>query len=264
MKIINEPVRDMFFEFASKASKSIKLCAPYIKHSIVDELYRVKAPNCHLSVITKINLMNFYKNASDISAIRAIQENRGEVYNFQSLHAKFYIFDDKFTIITSANLTSSGFSRNYEYGVLIDESNLVMQTCEDFVSLCTNESTGKLNIEHSNQIENILNTIPKALNITMPKLELDYDETTDAIFDKDLKYIINNLSGWKKATFSELEALDKQVFTTSDFHLIIPSLKKQYIKNNNIEAKIRQQLQMLRDLGLVKFEGNGMYKKLWK
>ncbi|MFA6309249.1 MAG: hypothetical protein WC677_05850 [Clostridia bacterium] len=36
------------------------------------------------------------------------------------------------------------------------------------------------------------------------------------------------------------------------------------IKLNNIEAKIRQQLQLLRDLGLVKFEGNGVYKKLWK
>lgn len=45
---------------------------------------------------------------------------------------------------------------------------------------------------------------------------------------------------------------------------MIPALKEQYRNNRNIEAKIRQQLQYLRDLGLVKFEGNGVYKKLWE
>lgn len=264
MKIINEPVRDMFFDLVSTASKSIKLCAPYIKYGIVDELFKLKKNDCRLSVVTKINLMNFYKKASDISAIKAIQVNCGEVYNYQSLHAKFYIFDDKFTIITSANLTPSGFSRNYEYGIFIDESDSVRQTCDDFVGLCTNESTGKLKAEHSDLIENILNTIPKSSTIEMPKLELDYDEISDGVFDNDLKYIVYNLSGWKRSVFSELELLKKQFFTTADFQLMLPSLKKQYSKNNNIEAKIRQQLQMLRDLGLVKFEGNGVYKKLWK
>jgi Dam-replacing family. len=98
----------------------------------------------------------------------------------------------------------------------------------------------------------------------LPKLELDYEDMADEVFDKDLKYIINNLSGWKKSVFSELELLDKQVFTTGDFQFMIPALKRQYNRNNNIEAKIRQQLQILRDLGLVKFEGNGVYRKLWK
>ena len=204
MNIINEPIREMFFEMVSTASESIKLCAPYIKYSVIDELLKSKKKTSNLSVITKINLMNFYKSSSDISAIKAIQENCGEVYNYQKLHAKFYIFDDKTTIITSANLTPSGFSRNYEYGVLINEAHLVKQTCEDFSCLCTNESTGKLKLEHSNQIESILGTIPKSQTIEIPKLELDYAESTDEVFDKGLEYIISNLSGWKKAVFSGL------------------------------------------------------------
>jgi len=32
--------------------------------------------------------------------------------------------------------------------------------------------------------------------------------------------------------------------------------------NNNIEAKIRQQLQILRDNGVVEFIGRGLYKKV--
>lgn len=98
----------------------------------------------------------------------------------------------------------------------------------------------------------------------MPKLELDYDdEPVDNYFDKDVSYIIKNMKGWKKAVFYALGFIKKQIFSTNDFSLIVPYLKSQYPKNHNVEAKIRQQLQELRDVGLIKFEGNGVYKKLW-
>nr|WP_229241116.1 hypothetical protein [Clostridium haemolyticum] len=38
---------------------------------------------------------------------------------------------------------------------------------------------------------------------------------------------------------------------------------KKYPNNNTIKASIRRNLQELRDLGLIKFLGNGKYKKLW-
>jgi type II restriction enzyme len=41
-------------------------------------------------------------------------------------------------------------------------------------------------------------------------------------------------------------------------------LKAIYPTNQHITDKIRQQLQFLRDLGLVEFLGDGKYKKLWK
>jgi hypothetical protein len=106
--------------------------------------------------------------------------------------------------------------------------------------------------------------LPEPQKIKIPKLELDYAEPSEEIFDKGSEYIKSNLTGWKKAVFIEIEALGKQVFKTSDFKHMIPSLKEQYRNNRHIEAKIRQQLQYLRDLGLIKFEGNGVYTKLWK
>lgn len=41
-------------------------------------------------------------------------------------------------------------------------------------------------------------------------------------------------------------------------------LKNLYPSNNNIRPKIRQVLQQLRDIGLIKFLGSGSYKKLIK
>ncbi|MDD4568684.1 MAG: phospholipase D-like domain-containing protein [Tepidanaerobacteraceae bacterium] len=180
------------------------------------------------------------------------------------MHAKIYIFDDKKVIITSANLTSSGLKRNLEYGVLIVDMPSVNVVCEDYFRLCHSELTGNLKLEHINDIKSILNSIPKPPEILLPKLELDYDdEPVDNYFDKDVSYIIKNMKGWKKAVFYALGFIKKQIFSTNDFSLIVPYLKSQYPKNHNVEAKIRQQLQELRDVGLIKFEGNGVYKKLW-
>lgn len=211
----------------------------------------------------KSHEFSFYKRSSDINALKTILQKGGAVYNFQRLHAKIYLFDDKKAIITSANLTYSGLKRNFEYGVLIDELSLVSSICKDFTKLCHNDSSGKLNIEHISEIQNIINSIPRPPEISLPKLQLDDEESPEDYFDKDISNIVKNLSGWKKAVFSALRFIEKQVFTTNDFSLIVPYLRKQYPANNNIEAKIRQQLQELRDLGLVKFEGNGVYKKLW-
>jgi type II restriction enzyme len=41
-------------------------------------------------------------------------------------------------------------------------------------------------------------------------------------------------------------------------------LKQIYPQNKHISDKIRQQLQYLRDLGLIEFLGSGNYKKLWQ
>lgn len=71
------------------------------------------------------------------------------------------------------------------------------------------------------------------------------------------------LGGWKKVLFTALAFIESQVFTAKDFASIVPYLQKRYPDNNNIDAKIGQQLQELSDLGLIKFEGNGVYKKLW-
>jgi hypothetical protein len=262
-QLLKTPIYDDFFSLISSSKTAIKLCSPFIKGDITNEIIEKTNNNCHLTVITNVNLMSLCKKASDISAISAILESGGDVFNYQKLHAKIYIFDNTKAIITSANLTQSGLKRNYEYGVLCEDITLVNQVCSDYASLCSSELTGKLKPEHIAKIQNILDLIPPREEVKLPKLSLEYEDTSEDIFDKDISIVIKNLTGWRRSVFSSLSLIDKQVFNTHDFRLIIPHLYKLYPHNNNIDAKIRQQLQQLRDLGLIKFEGNGVYKKLW-
>lgn len=58
-----------------------------------------------------------------------------------------------------------------------------------------------------------------------------------------------------------IDKIDKQEFCLQDVYDFSPSLQIRHPLNNNVEPKIRQQLQMLRDGGFIEFLGNGCYRK---
>jgi type II restriction enzyme len=68
--------------------------------------------------------------------------------------------------------------------------------------------------------------------------------------------------GW---TFDVLKCIDKinsRHFTLKEVYEFEKELKVKYPKNNFIRDKIRQQLQILRDKGIIEFAGKGSYKKI--
>jgi type II restriction enzyme len=68
------------------------------------------------------------------------------------------------------------------------------------------------------------------------------------------------LKGWILDTINCIEALEKNEFTLSEIYQFEVELKKVHPENNNIKAKIRQQLQFLRDKGYLRFIEAGKYK----
>jgi len=60
--------------------------------------------------------------------------------------------------------------------------------------------------------------------------------------------------------------MDKEEFTLSELYSYREELARLHPKNRNIEAKIRQQLQLLRDRGVIEFLGKGRYaiSDLWR
>lgn len=68
--------------------------------------------------------------------------------------------------------------------------------------------------------------------------------------------------GWLLDILNCVNAIRKQEFSLSDIYSFEKTLSFKYPENNNIQAKIRQQLQLLRDKGFIEFLGNGKYKKI--
>ncbi|EKD25894.1 MAG: hypothetical protein ACD_79C01448G0002 [uncultured bacterium] len=68
--------------------------------------------------------------------------------------------------------------------------------------------------------------------------------------------------GWILDILQCVDSIDKDNFSLDEIYQFESVLKKKYPKNNFIKDKIRQQLQLLRDKGMIEFVSYGKYKKV--
>jgi type II restriction enzyme len=68
-----------------------------------------------------------------------------------------------------------------------------------------------------------------------------------------------SLRGWTLNVLRIVHKIATQGFTLDEVYQFEAELSILYPRNNNVRAKIRQQLQILRDIGLIKFMGRGKY-----
>jgi type II restriction enzyme len=80
-------------------------------------------------------------------------------------------------------------------------------------------------------------------------------------FDQ-LRAIEPRKRGWATLTLRAIRGLGSEAFTLDDLYRREDQFAEAYPGNRNIRAKIRQQLQVLRDLGYVAFSGGGTYNLL--
>lgn len=76
------------------------------------------------------------------------------------------------------------------------------------------------------------------------------------LFLRNQKY---ELKGWTLDIIKCIDRLNKKNFTLNEIYSFENFLKLKYPNNNNIRAKIRQQLQFLRDYGYLDFTNRGKY-----
>ena len=67
--------------------------------------------------------------------------------------------------------------------------------------------------------------------------------------------------GWLMDILKCLDKITCEIFSLQEVYAFVGGLSSKHPDNHNIEAKIRQQLQILRDRGFVEFLGGGKYKK---
>lgn len=68
------------------------------------------------------------------------------------------------------------------------------------------------------------------------------------------------LRGWTLDVLAAIRKLSKPRFSLQELYAFEPSLQTLHPKNQNVRPKIRQQLQVLRDLGLISFLSPGTYQ----
>lgn len=264
IKTLKSPWKNELLDLASRSDNSIKITSPFIKDNICSDLLNAKGSETKIHLITSFKIGNIYNGSLDIAALEKIIGNKGIVSNFPRLHSKIYIFDDREIIITSGNLTNGGLINNFEYGIYSNDPILVSEVVSDFNVISANENTGTVKQKDLNKVKEIISKLPKSETPVLPQFEMDSPEEIFQIVELDNTIITSSLKGWKLEVFKCADSIPNQIFTLAEINNYGPYLRKTYPTNNHITDKIRQQLQYLRDLGLLEFLGNGKYKKLWK
>jgi len=252
MEILKNPWKDKLMHLIKNSEESIQITSPFVKEDICREILEAKKPNIRFELIT--DLPNAYSGALDLTGLELIIKNKGIVKSYPKLHSKIYIFDSKKAIVTSGNLTNGGLLKNFEYGVLLDKIEIVSKIQGDFDKIS----------KEANVIEYQWLTIAKQIKKLSRPFQNKHEETNTYIIENTNNSIESALKGWKLSMFKIISKLNQE-FKLEEVYKFEEELRRDYPKNKNIRAKIRQQLQFLRDLGLIEFlSNNGEYKRLWK
>lgn len=134
---VTSPWIDTFDNLLSQTSKSLLVCSPYVGQGPCERLISILNRKGMLGVsfllLTDLSRDNMLSGATDVAAIAGLCEAipKAEIRFLPNLHAKVYVVDDRCAIVTSANLTDAGLRRNFEYGLRIDDPDLVKEVAAD-------------------------------------------------------------------------------------------------------------------------------------
>ena len=107
------------------------VCSPYVGREGTELLAsHFTEPFCRsgeLTFITDLSPANVCQKSTDPSALRSLQERLTSVRirHVPAIHAKVYLADDDYGLVTSANLTAAGLFRNFEYGIEVRQASVV-------------------------------------------------------------------------------------------------------------------------------------------
>ena len=173
-------------------------------------------------------------------------------------HPKLYLINNEnSTTITigSSNLTEGGFKKNIEVNTIITASlkeEIVSDIFNIYSRLKFQKSRFEPDEEYINNYEEVYKRVQKrkveALRERKTKDIIKQLKEKEKILPKPIPSK-SELIGWMKLVY---EKLPVGPFRTSDIYNYKEEFKELYPENKNINAKIRQQLQFLRDIGLIK------------
>jgi len=267
LEVIKSPWQNIFLHLLSEAKTNVYLASPFIKLQTASLIAQNVGHGIDFRYINSFKLAHFHTGVSDLEALRILRKENCRQKNIHNLHAKLFIFDNV-AIVTSGNLTPGGLRNNLEYGVLIRDE-MVEEIRLDYLTIFDSPEYPEITLDVIDKAENILLSVPrerhKTIKVNEKELfeEILNDENIEERFDGGTTSIISNLSPWKKDVFEYLLKLSSDVFTLQEVYSFEKQLSRLHPNNRNVKAKIRQQLQYLRDIGLLEFTRPGIYKKLW-
>lgn len=233
LDLIHSPFKPAFDEFAKSITSECLICSPYITFGPVKLLVYAMAEKklskeVPITILTDISLRTLVQGATDISALLYLFENHHNVSvtYLPRIHAKVYISDRASAIVTSANFTDGGQTKNFEYGVRINDSTVVQRIQNDideYKNLGAIVTSAQLK-EIQGQVESVRKTIRVEQKIITQKIQLESRKLERGVEDNLIRVRVKHKS--INSIFSEtlLYLLSQKPMSTEELHVLVKDI----------------------------------------
>ncbi|MBI3732068.1 MAG: hypothetical protein HY259_01230 [Chloroflexi bacterium] len=179
-------------------------------------------------------------------------------------HPKLYLLSAEKSlsgIIGSSNLTQGGLKDNVEVNAILEyeeEEEGAQELLDIYARIKFQETRFVPDDEYLDAYEELTHQVTLSRNSAADRdlrKRLEFLRQKEQVLPKPFTDP-ESLRGWQKLVFDKLPAIE---FGTSDLYRYAPEFQQEYPDNRNVEAKIRQVLQQLRDSGLINHLGQGRW-----
>ncbi len=230
IEFLRSPWDEAFDCLVKKAHSSLVVSAPYIGKGPCSRIIDTKARTAEteqlrILLLTDLSRNTLLSGATDASAICDMADAfpHMEIRFLPSIHAKVYVADEAVAIVTSANMTDSGLLRNFEYGVKVDDKDIVSRIKHDvteYAALGTRIDHPKL--EFLSRISSELNGIrTKAERSIRRRLRSEFENRLRTFDDEIIR--VRAAGRAAHAIFADaiVYLLARQPMSTTELHPLI-------------------------------------------
>jgi len=263
-EIVTTPTEAWLYSRLQACQRQILVASPYVNDSFLN-FVRKAPPSIRKMLVTRTDLRDFAMGSSNLETLCVLAKEGVRIASLIGLHAKVYIFDNAWVLITSANATEAGLRSNWECGIAIGESSVVRRVTALVRSgLGADDPPVPVKLEELMALRKPVGALRAALP---PFARIKIPEVAEPLLRGPFRLpsadsLIKGFEGWTRLTLQGVLAQAEDYFILNDMYVVCePLAMRRYPKNRHVRDKIRQQLQKLRDLGLVEFLGGGNYRK---
>ena len=220
--------------------------------------------NVHKLILTRTDLRDFASGASDLESLCKLAEGGGDILSCHRLHAKVYVIDEACGLVTSANATFSGMRRNLECGIVVRDLESVRMAANLVLKgFGSKEAPQRWTFADLRTLREPVRRLKQSLPPPLGAFDTEERSLPDVSPAGVIGSILAEyLPGWTKLALEGVQMQKADTFDLQTFvEVCAPLVAKRFPNNRHVREKLRQQLQRLRDLGLIEFLGGARYQR---
>lgn len=263
ISIVTTPTDEWLEKHVRECRERFLVASPFVGASLVALTKRVPAKVSRV-LLTRTDLRDFAAGASDIGALCDTAQLGTRVLSLARLHAKVYVIDATYALVTSANATHGGMRRNWECGVALrDEATVDLLAGLVQTGFGATEKPQPWTLAELVRLREPVRLLREAMPPPKQATEFDWEEHPRITLPQhDWERLCRGMPGWTRLVLDGVAQIHDDEFDTSDvFRTCAPMIAKRFPANRFPREKVRQQLQRLRDLGIIEFRGEGRYRR---